>query len=107
MKVDVHLPSGDGYSVAVSPETPINYVKAAAQQHFQRRLTLTAKGRRLDLTATFSETSLRDEDMMNAVVSLGKLAANEKAFAWYGQGGKVVTWGDLSGAETAARCNTS
>ena len=50
MNVDDNLPSGDGCSVAVSPETPISELKAAAQL-FRRRLKLTAKGRQLDLTA--------------------------------------------------------
>ena len=52
MKVDVHLPSADVCSVEVSPETLVSELKAAAQQHFQRRLKLIAKCRQLDLTAT-------------------------------------------------------
>ena len=60
MHVDVYLPSGDGFSIAVSPETPISELKAAAQQHFQRRLKLTAKGQQPDLRATLSEAGLRD-----------------------------------------------
>ncbi|CAJ1415183.1 unnamed protein product [Effrenium voratum] len=95
MKVDVHLPSGDGCSVEVSPEMPVSELKAAAQQHFQRRLRLnTAKGRQLDLTATLSETGLRDGEVVIAFVELGKLAATYQAFAWHGPGGEVVTWGD-------------
>ncbi|CAJ1459127.1 unnamed protein product [Effrenium voratum] len=94
MKVDVHLPSGHGCSVEVSPETTINELKAAAQKHFQRRLKLTAKGRQLDLTATLSEAGLRDGDIVAAVVQIGKLAATFKAFAWHGHAGEVVTWGD-------------
>ena len=58
MKVNVHLPSGDGCSIEVSPETPISELKAAAQQHFQRRLTLTAQGGQLDLTATVTSPEL-------------------------------------------------
>ncbi|CAJ1441863.1 unnamed protein product, partial [Effrenium voratum] len=94
MKVDVHLPSGDGYSVEVSPEMPVSELKTVAQQHFQCRLQLTAKGRQLDLTATLSEAGLRDGETMAAVVQLGKLAATDRVFAWYGQGADVVTWGD-------------
>ena len=55
MKVDVVLPSGDGCSIAVSPETSIRELKTSAEQHFHRRLKLTAKGRQLDLTATLGE----------------------------------------------------
>ena len=91
MKVDVHLPGGDGCFIEISPETPISELKAAAQQHFQRRLKLTAKGRQLDLTATLSEAGLRDGDAVTAVVQLGHLAATENAFAWHGH--EVVTWG--------------
>ena len=104
MKVDAHLPSGDGFSVAVSPATSISQLKAAAQQHFQRRLKLIARGRQLDLTASLSEAGLQDGDVMDAVVQLGKLAATEKALAWHAHGGEVVTWGH---PETAARCKSS
>ena len=93
MKVHVYLPSGDGCSIEVSPATPISNLKDAAQQHFQRPLQLTAKGQQLDLTATLSEVGLRDEDVVTAVVRLGKLAATDAAFALYGLEGKVVTWG--------------
>ncbi|CAJ1424080.1 unnamed protein product [Effrenium voratum] len=93
MKVDVHLPSGDGCSVEVSPATLIRELKAAAQQHFQRRLKLTAKGQQLDLTATVSEAGLGDGDVVDAVAQLGKLAATEQAFALIGHRGDVVTWG--------------
>ena len=78
MKVDVHLPSGDGYSVDVSPETSVSELKAAAQQHFRRRL----------------QAGLRDGEGVAAVVQLGKLAASDAAFAWHGHGGEVVTWGN-------------
>ena len=74
MKVDVHLPSGDGW--------PISELKSTAQQHFQRRLKLTAKGQQLDLTATLSEAGLRDGEALCAVLQLGKLAATHGAFAW-------------------------
>ena len=94
MKVDVHLPSGDGCSVAVAPKRLISEVKAAAQQHFQRRLKLTAKGQQLDLTATLSEAGLRDGDVVAAAVQLCKLAATSTSFAWHSHGGEVVTWGD-------------
>ena len=80
--------------IAVSPKTPISELKAAAQQHFQRRLQLTAKGRQLDVTATLSQAGLRDGDVVHAVVQLGRLAATSSAFAWHGHGGEVVTWGD-------------
>ena len=93
MKIDVYLPSGDGCSIAVSPEMLVKELKAAVQQHFQRRLTLTAKGQQLDWTATLSEAGLRDGDMVDAVVQLGKLAATDSAFAWYAYGGEVGTWG--------------
>ena len=66
-----------------TPATPVSELKAAAQQHFQRRVKLTAKGRQLDLKATLSEAGLRDGDAVAAVVQLGKLAANYKAFAWH------------------------
>ena len=91
MKVDVHLPSGDRFSAEVSPATPVSQLKAAAQQHFQRRLRLTAKGRQLDLTATLSEAELRDGEVVTAAVELGKLAATHQV---------------QSGAETAARCKS-
>ena len=94
MKVDVYLPSGDGCCVVVSPETTISELQAAAQQHFRRRLKLVANGLQLELTATLSEAGLRDADVVAAVVNLGQLAATMKAFAWHGQGGEVVTWGD-------------
>ncbi|CAJ1341012.1 unnamed protein product [Effrenium voratum] len=94
MKVDVHLPNGDGCSIEVTPDTPISELKDAAQQHFQRGLKLTVKGRQLDLTATLSEAGLRDGDVVTAVVQLGKLAATGGAFALHGHGGEVVTWGD-------------
>ena len=94
MKVDVHLPSGVGCSIEVSPETPMSELKAAAQQHFRRRLKLIAKGQQLDLTGTLSEAGLRDGDVVDVVVNLGKLASTRKAFAWHGQGGEVVAWGD-------------
>ncbi|CAJ1342428.1 unnamed protein product, partial [Effrenium voratum] len=93
MKVDVHLPSGVGCSIEVSPETPISELKAAAQQHFRRRLKLIAKGQQLDLTATLSEVGLQDGDVVAAVVQLGQLAATGKAFAWHGHGGEVLSWG--------------
>ena len=93
MRVDVHLASGDGCSIEVLPETPISELKDAAQKHFQRRLKLVLTGRQLDLTATLSEAGLRDGDVVTAVVQLGKLAATDRAFAWYGHGGVVVTWG--------------
>ena len=94
MKVDVYLPSGDGCSIAVSPETPVRELEAAACQHFERRLKLITKGQQLDLTLTLSEAGLRDGDVMAAVVLLGKLAATYGAFAWHAHGGEVVTWGD-------------
>ena len=94
MKVDVHLPSGDGCPIEVAPATLISELKAAAQKHFQRRLKLTAKGHQLDLTATLSEAGLREGDVVTAVVQRGKLAATIRAFAWHSHGGEVVTWGD-------------
>ncbi|CAJ1362411.1 unnamed protein product [Effrenium voratum] len=57
MKVHVHLPSGGGCSIEISPATPISELKAAAQQHFKRRWKLIAKGQQLDLTATVTECS--------------------------------------------------
>ena len=93
MKVDVCLPSGNGYSIEVPPETLISELKAAAQQHFQRRLKLIATGKQLDLSATLSEAGLRDGDVVTAVVQLGALTATDTAFAWHGHGGDVVTWG--------------
>ena len=93
MKVDVHLPNGDCCSMEVSPAMPVSELKAAAQQHFQRRLKITAKGRQLDLAATLSQVGLRDGDVVDAVVQLPKLAATWKTFAWHGHGGDIVTWG--------------
>ena len=84
------MPSGDGYSVELSPATLISELKAAAQRHFQRRLKLIAEGRQLDLTATLREVGLEDGDVVAAVVQLGQLAATGKAFAWHGHGGEVV-----------------
>ena len=94
MQVHVHLPNGDGCSVEVSAATPISELKAVAQQHFQRRLKLTAKGRQLHETATLSEAALQDGDVVLAVAQLGKLAATGGAFAFHGRGGEAVTWGD-------------
>ena len=93
MKVDVCLPSGDSCSVAVSPETPIRELRAAAQHQFHRPLKLSAQGQQLDLTATLSQAGLRDGDVVAAVVQLGQLAATGSAFAWHGPEGEVVTWG--------------
>ena len=87
MKVDVHLPSGDGCSIEVLPETHVSELKDAAQKHFQRRLKLTAKGHQLHLAATLSEAGLREGDVVTAVVQRGKLAATSRAFAWHGHGG--------------------
>ena len=94
MKVDVHLPSGDGCSIEVLPETHVSELKDAAQKHFQRRLKLTAKGHQLHLAATLSEAGLREGDVVTAVVHRGKLAAARRAFAWHGHGGEVVSWGN-------------
>ena len=94
MRVDVHLPSGDGFSVEVSPETPISELKVAAQQHFQRRLKLTAKAVQLDLRATVKEAGLGDGDVVAAVVQLGQLSATYQAFALHGLGAELETWGD-------------
>ena len=85
------MPSGDVSSVEVSPETSVSELKAAAQQHFQRRSKLIAEGRQLDLTATLSEAGLRDGDVVTEVVQLGKLAATGRAFALHCHGGDVVT----------------
>ena len=85
MKVNVHLLSGDGCSIEVSPATSIWQVKDAAQQHFQRRLKLTAKGRPLDLRAALSQAGLRDGDVVTAVVQRGELAATDRTSAWHGQ----------------------
>ena len=93
MKVDVYLPNGDGCSISLPAKRPISELKATAQQHFHRRLKLTAKGQQLDLTSTLHEAGLRDGDAVAAVVQLGKLSATEKAFAWHSHGDKVVTWG--------------
>ena len=93
MQVHVHLPNGDGCSVEVSAATRISQLTAVAQQHFQRRLKLTAKGRQLHETATLSEAALQDGDVALAVAQLGKLAATSGAFALYGRGGEAVTWG--------------
>ena len=90
MKVDVHLPSGDVCSIEASPTTLIS---KPAQQHFQRRLKLTAQGQQLELTATLSEAGFQDGDVVAAVVLLGKPAATCKAFAWHGRR-EVVIWGD-------------
>ncbi|CAJ1341040.1 unnamed protein product [Effrenium voratum] len=95
MKLDVLLPSGAGFSTEVSPaKRRISELEAAAQQHFQRRLKLSAKGRQLDLTATLSEAGLQDGDVVLAIVQLGKLAASDRAFALCGHGPEIVTWGD-------------
>ena len=91
MKVDVHLPSGDGCSISLPAKRPISELKATAQQHFQRRLKLTAKGQQFDLTSTLHESGLRDGDVVFAVLQLGKLAATRAAFAWHW--GEVVAWG--------------
>ena len=93
MKVHVHLPSGGGCSIEVSLATPISELKAAAQQHFKRRLKLIAKGQQFDLTATVAEAWLRDGDVVTAVVQLGKLAASHGSFAFHGHGGELAVWG--------------
>ena len=93
MRVDVCLPSGAGCSIAVSPETLVRELKAAAEQHFQRRLKLIAKGEQLDLAATVSEAGLGAGDMVAAVAQIGQLAATSVAFAWHGHGCECVTWG--------------
>ena len=67
---------------------------AAAQQHIQRRLKLTAKDRWFDLTATLRDARLRDGDVVDAVAQPGTLAATYKAFVWHVHGGEVVTWGE-------------
>ena len=90
----MYLPSGDGFSIAVSPAMLVKELQAAAGQHFQRRLTLIAKGQQLDLTLTLSAAGLRDGDVVAAAVQLGKVAASDAAFAWYAHGDEVVTWGD-------------
>ena len=107
MKVDVHLPSGDGCSIEVSPATLISELKAAAKQHFQRPLKLTWKGQQLNLTATVSKAGLANGDVLTAVVQLCKLAATGTAFALHGHGSSVVTWGRPEFGETAARCESS
>ena len=73
---------------------PISELRVVAQQHFQRRLKLTSKGWQLDLRATLSEAGLQNEDMVDAVVQLGKLTATLKSFALHEHGGEVVAWGD-------------
>ncbi|CAJ1410071.1 unnamed protein product [Effrenium voratum] len=83
-----------GFSIEVSPATPISELKAAAQQHFKRRLKLIANGQQLDLTGTVTEARLRDGDVVVAIAQLGKLATNERVFALNGSDGEVVTWGD-------------
>ena len=93
MQAHVHLPNGDGCSVEVSAATRISQLTAVAQQHFQRRLKLTAKGRQLHETATLSEAALQDGDVVLAVAQLGKLAATGGAFALHGRAGETVTWG--------------
>ena len=108
MKVDVYLPSGDGFSIAVSSEMLVKELQAAAQQHFERRLKLIAKGKELDLTLTLSAAGLRDGDVVAAAVQLGKLAASDAAFAWYAHGDEVVTWGDPErGGDSSQRCKSS
>ena len=88
MKVDAHLPS-ERWLLSRS----LTRDAAAAQHHFQRRLKLTAEGLQLDETATLREAGLQDGDVVLAVAQLGKLAATDRAFAWHGHGGEVVTWG--------------
>ena len=61
------MPSGAACSVEVAPETPVSELKAAAQQHFQRLLKLTANGQQLDLMATLSEAGVRDGDVVAAL----------------------------------------
>ena len=94
MKLDVRLPSGDGCCIEVSPSRSISELKAAAQQHFKRRLKLIAIGRQLDSTATLSEAGFRDGDVVAAVVQLGQLAATFWAFALHRHENEVVTWGE-------------
>ena len=79
--------------MGVSPATPMSELMAAAQQHIQRRLKLTAKDRWLDLTATLRDARLRDGDVVDAVAQPGTLAATYKAFVCV-HGGEVVTWGE-------------
>ena len=58
MRLEVHLPSGDGSSFDVSAATLVRELKASAQKHFQRRLKLTAEGRQLDVAATVTSPEL-------------------------------------------------
>ncbi|CAJ1374405.1 unnamed protein product [Effrenium voratum] len=93
MKLDVHLPSGSGCSFSFAPDTPVSELKAAAQQHFQRRLKLSAQNRPLELTATLGEAGLRDGDLVQALIQPVKLAATAWAFALHVAGGDGVAWG--------------
>ena len=52
------MPSGEGCSFDVSAATLVRELKAAVQQHFQRRLKLTAEGRQLDVAATVTSPEL-------------------------------------------------
>ena len=92
MKVDVYLPSGNCCSISLSPESTVSELTAKAQQHFDRRLKLTAKGLQLDVAATLSRAGLQDGDAVDAVVQPLQLAASAAAFALE-VGGEVVAWG--------------
>ena len=78
MQVHVHLPNGDGCSVEVSAATPISELTAVAQQHFQRRLKLTAKGRFVPLAAGLAEAQSRSsaEDLDLRVGDLDGTGSN-------------------------------
>ena len=47
MKLEVSLPSGSACCVSISAERPVSELRAQAQQHFQRRLVLCARGQPL------------------------------------------------------------
>ena len=110
MQVEVHLLSGSGFSISLSPETPIRELKAAAQQHFQRGfLKLFAKGQPLDLTATLSQAGLRDGDVVDAVVQPVQAATTEHSLCTSRKqgrdlGSRRLRRGQQPSARTAEQC---
>ncbi|CAJ1442868.1 unnamed protein product [Effrenium voratum] len=105
MKVDVCLPSGDCCSVAVSPETPVRELKAAAQHHFQRLFKLSAAGTaarcKKNILESGSVVTWGNPDcggdssqVQEELRHVQRIQATHPAFAAILESGAVVTWGN-------------
>ena len=97
LQVHVVLPSGKWKCLSIAESSKVGDLKCLAQKSFEQGslfgLLLQLVRVLLDPTESLQSAGIQDGDHISAIALQAKVAATQKAFAWF-CGDEIITWGD-------------